>query len=517
MTPERLDGLINAHVDGLLDEEGESELARALDADPEARRAFVRAMDQQQALADLKRKTVRRASTRPGGRFALVAASVAAAAVVATVLLLPREPAPSPTTGVAREAKPPPPPFIPPEPRPAPRPEPPVPAPPAVVPAPPPERPREEPKEPAPPPAPPAAEQAPSVTSPPPPRGVTVAAVAKLLKVEGRVFLLNAADRARAAEGHALAAGQGIETDSESLAVVLFSDGTRVELRAETIVREVSDRPAKRVVLAEGALVADVARQAQPMVFATPQAEATVLGTRLALAAATETRLEVKEGKVRLQRLEDRRTVDVGAGQYAVAKKGGELAARRSTRGFMMAGPVLWAEDFEDARAMEKDWTPPGRGVRPTTGDAFEVELRAEGVEGGMYTRPAFDEPFRVSVDVEFTQRLKGTLLAVRLHAWKGGDPVHVDLDESRYYLTAGGQTVTVDAGRKGPRRERWAIDVRPDGGVSFLVDGKEMLKARRANALQAYHVLLMARGQAGAPAGARVRFDNLLVERVQK
>jgi hypothetical protein len=69
------------------------------------------------------------------------------------------------------------------------------------------------------------------------------------------------------------------------------------------------------------------------MLFTTPHAEVTVLGTRLALTVSAEaTRLEVQEGRVRITRLPDRASVEVKAGQFAVARAGSELVAQRPVR-----------------------------------------------------------------------------------------------------------------------------------------------------------------------------------------
>jgi hypothetical protein len=73
-----------------------------------------------------------------------------------------------------------------------------------------------------------------------------------------------------------------------------------------------------------------VARQPadQPMVVATPQGEARVIGTAFRVTIAKgATQLEVTEGKVRFSRARDGKSVDVGAGQVLVAGDA-ELAPR---------------------------------------------------------------------------------------------------------------------------------------------------------------------------------------------
>ncbi len=201
------------------------------------------------------------------------------------------------------------------------------PAAPAPIPEPPaPERPREpEPKSPAPsepkPPA-PAPESAPAEAPPPPRETIAFAAVAERLR--GEVYRLGPDGAARAREGEGLPAGQGLETrGAGSGARVRYADGTWLEMGPDTTVRDLED-PArgKRAFLAQGALVADVARQpaGRFMLLATPHAESTVLGTSFRLLAdATSTRLEVREGRVRFARRSARTSVEVRTGQYAVA------------------------------------------------------------------------------------------------------------------------------------------------------------------------------------------------------
>jgi hypothetical protein len=119
----------------------------------------------------------------------------------------------------------------------------------------------------------------------------------------------------------------------------VFPDGTRVELRGET---EVRDLAPKRLFLARGALEARVTKQASALIFDTPQAEAKVLGTTLRLQVdAKGTLLEVDEGKVRLTRTSDQKAVDVVAGTFALASELKQKPLPKAT--------VLLAFDFEDA------------------------------------------------------------------------------------------------------------------------------------------------------------------------
>jgi hypothetical protein len=112
--------------------------------------------------------------------------------------------------------------------------------------------------------------------------------------------------------------GQGLETvGAGSMAVVKFPDSTRIEVTPSTTIRELSDGASgKRLDLALGAVKADVAPQpaGRPLTIRTPDSELRVVGTRFRLSAQDSTRLDVHEGKVKLQRSKDGASVDVSAG-----------------------------------------------------------------------------------------------------------------------------------------------------------------------------------------------------------
>jgi hypothetical protein len=345
----------------------------------------------------------------------------------------------------------------------------------------------------------------------------TAIAVATIESFRGDVFALAGAQRRPADPGQVLGSGQGIATGAgQSSASIVFADGSRLELKPSTTLGEITGAAGKRIVLVQGSLTAEVAKQpaGQPLVFSTRQAEATVLGTRLALTCAETTKLEVKEGQVRLTRIEDKRSVVVGAGQISVAAKGVDLAPKRITRGPMMAGAAIWGEDFSEPDELEEDWTLKRTGLAVTTRGQLDVDCTAGG-ETTLELRTPYAAPFRVSVDVEFTQRQKGTLTALRLQSWKNQELVHADVDENFYHLSTGSQNVAVDVPRKMARRERWTLELAADGGVTLFVDGKPLVKSRRATPNEDYHFTLLVRAK-DALAGTRVRFDNFLIERMK-
>lgn len=529
MTPERLHELLGAFLDGGLDPAAERELAQALETDPEARRAFVRATDQHQSLGDLLGQPSAVRSRRNPWTAIGVAAAAAAILGLSAYLLFPRIPAPQAPGILVKEPHPipsPPPVRPPPAPEPAPasrpeppplpkaRPGPPSPPEPEKVPVPSPREPR--------PPAPQI--ELPPVRPPapePPQRPQTAIAAATLVSTHGDVFALAGGERKPAATGQVIPAGQGLETGAgDSSAVLVFADSTRIELWPGSTLSEISSASGKRVVVAQGALFAEVAKQpsGQPMTFVTRQAEAKVLGTKLALKCGDTTKLELKEGKARFTRTEDQRSVDVGAGQSSIAGKGQDLAPRRITRGPMMAS-AIWGEDFQEPEEIDRDWSLQREGISVSTRRMLDFDLSLGGT-ASLTTRATYSSALRISVDFEFTQRLRDTLAGLRLQSWKQGKEfIHLDIDEDRYYLTTGEQTVTADVAHKNPRRERWTLEIGSDGWVKFLADQRTVLKARRATtnaAHEDYHVILMTKSGKETPAGAHVRFDNLVLERMK-
>jgi len=178
-------------------------------------------------------------------------------------------------------------------------------------------------------------EDKPAVPPAPTPAVAALPVIALLDRVEGDVFAVSAGKRSPALSGTKLVSGDSVETSGKAgQAVVEFTDGTRLVLGADTIVDSIRIVEGKRVSLKQGLLVAQVAKQpaAEPMVFVTATAEARVLGTRLTLSATSAlTRLEVREGKVKLIRREDGQSVDVTADHFAQAGKGISLTPKPIT------------------------------------------------------------------------------------------------------------------------------------------------------------------------------------------
>lgn len=296
----------------------------------------------------------------------VIPASLAAAVtlVIVGVVLYPREPrvevsvrppdvlpAPKPTPRI-------------PEP-PAPEIKPPTPAP--VVPAPPPPAPV---PAPVPEPVKPTPEPAPEPVPPPAPAlRETVAVMARIESVHGEAAVQTESGKVPAKADLDLIPGHRIQTGPRSGSVVIkVTDGTRITLAADSTLRLVGDvKPGagRTFELSRGLLRAEVTKQpaGAPMMFATPTADARVLGTELLLSAAADsTRLEVRTGKVKLTRREDGVSADVAAGQVAVAPSTGAFAAHPARHAQGLQALYL----FHD----------PGNEVHDVAGSSPPLDLR---------------------------------------------------------------------------------------------------------------------------------------------
>ena len=126
-----------------------------------------------------------------------------------------------------------------------------------------------------------------------------------------------------ASAGMEIHLGDILEVPANGSASIRYSDNTLVELNPGAMLTfELSPTGGKQVFLSRGSVAADVAKQplGKPMIFGTPQAQSTVLGTRLSLVVKdVATRLDVQEGNVRMTRTMDNASVQVQTSQYAVA------------------------------------------------------------------------------------------------------------------------------------------------------------------------------------------------------
>jgi WD40 repeat protein len=158
-------------------------------------------------------------------------------------------------------------------------------------------------------------------------RGV---ALARVSSVHGEVWRVTADGQVLGADARQdLFPGEEVRVGAEGAgASVQYSDGTRLDLSPETVLRfEADGSPetpgvGKRLFLQSGLVDAEVARQPEgrPMLLSTPHAVLRALRTRFSSATTSEsTQVELEEGRLHLTRLSDGRSIVVEKDRFAVA------------------------------------------------------------------------------------------------------------------------------------------------------------------------------------------------------
>jgi outer membrane biosynthesis protein TonB len=176
---------------------------------------------------------------------------------------------------------------------------------------------------------------------PEPPTTVVVAdpkpVEARIDKVEGDVI----DDSGARAKVGPLMSGLDVR-GAKASAVVSLLDGTKVELQPDTKLEKVLvSADHKRFVLSRGMAVSTVTKQVgrTSVVFQTPHAEVTVLGTKLTIEVGKDsTKVDVHEGRVRCRRLPDGPSVEIASGKFAIAGKSIPLTVK----------PILTVRSFQD-------------------------------------------------------------------------------------------------------------------------------------------------------------------------
>jgi hypothetical protein len=148
--------------------------------------------------------------------------------------------------------------------------------------------------------------------------------VAKVTSVEGRVSAPENSGGAPVAAASTLFAGQRIEVPAGGQLSLEYADRTSLTIAGGSqVLLEIDEfSGAKRVRVEAGDVWASVIPQpaGAPMVFRSPHATATVLGTELRFTVAPdETRLQVTTGKVQLDRLAGGQGMIVAAGSQGIA------------------------------------------------------------------------------------------------------------------------------------------------------------------------------------------------------
>jgi len=163
-------------------------------------------------------------------------------------------------------------------------------------------------------------------------------ALATLEESSGNVALLGSDSTQSAHAGLSLSEQNGLQTAVGSHATLRFADGTRITLSGDAQTRlwlhapgESTAPHGKWMTLDTGSIDASVAPQpaGMPMRIHTPNTAVKIVGTQFRLSAApASARLDVREGRVEMQRLSDGKAVDVNGGYFAIASADADLVAQ---------------------------------------------------------------------------------------------------------------------------------------------------------------------------------------------
>lgn len=229
--------------------------------------------------------------------------------------------------------------------------------------------------------------------------------VARVERLKGTAYRISGGGRELLRGDEEILSAQGIATVGQGSRVdVVYPDGTRLTLDADTVVDSIQDGQAgKRVSVARGVASADVKKQGagHPMLFATPQGDAKVLGTMLRLVVDPNdkkgTRLEVAEGKVELKSRLDGKSVVVLSGHFAVAaadvplvsrplapKASGPIASMAPNTWLAVPNTTMWSAVPEPARHPKiQGRSGPSAVISGWSGAAFDSKRQRLLVWGG--------------------------------------------------------------------------------------------------------------------------------------
>jgi hypothetical protein len=203
----------------------------------------------------------------------------------------------------------------------------------------------------------------------------TPQAVAKVTAVEGDVRIVVGMGVSKPSAGSAILTKQFISTLNGGSLTVEYADRTSIQINAGTQLSFDLDEThgGKFIGLQEGEIVAAVSPQdaGSPMTVKTPHAIATVVGTQFRLTVtADQTLLDVTEGMVVLDRLDDGQSIEVEANETGLAS--GEL---------LQLKPLAWPEDHQSVAYLLSPFdflnrTAPVTASRnPETGNLREADL----------------------------------------------------------------------------------------------------------------------------------------------
>jgi ferric-dicitrate binding protein FerR (iron transport regulator) len=226
----------------------------------------------------------------------------------------------------------------------------------------------------------------------------------------GDVQVLRNGQRIAADVAGTIRPGERILTGADGTADLRLTDGTALHLDSATDVGFEEQKDSRHVRLTTGAIRCEVAPQLpdRPLVFQTPHAELTVLGTAFELTATpVESRVRVLRGRVRWTA--GGRSVEVAAGELSTADTQGLRAWQPvcdldfST---LKTVPPQWETVYCDTQSLhtaERKIVPAPNGIRVADGGLRFADSRNQFGEHGLLVsrwRDAIGSDVAIEVDV---------------------------------------------------------------------------------------------------------------------
>jgi hypothetical protein len=374
-----------------------------------------------------------------------------------------------------------------------------------------------------------------------PPRAVATEVRNEAVLIEGNV-------ERRINRGDLIEPGRSVRTRAGALLRLRYRSGSELCVNGSTALSLVAGEGAPGVSLDRGEVYVETVPADKGFRVETPHGRIVDLGTRFGVETeiGRGTTVVVAEGKVEAST--EAGKVGLETNQEVLLARltspPGEVREARDLEnrlawatGAVPAPRVLLAEDFENAKMAGARWEPIEGGFPTTFSKRLETEVSPHPGEpypntwhipGGAHSLSAFATPFRVSFDLEVTHghsdilaQLSFIPVTARLQVpgrpTKAGDMIRLIRRGNSYRLLDRESRALHTVGAPGgwPRRERWAVELNGDE-VRLVVDGKEALRARhRQRVHRRYRVGLLGGAKLGVPQGARVSFDNVVVERL--
>ncbi len=320
-------------------------------------------------------------------------------------------------------------------------------------------------------------------------------AVARVESVQGEVATVVGQGFHHLAVGEVLKTDQHVNVPAGGSLVFVYADKTRVELAGGTRVI-IGGNPrtgAKALSVAQGEVLASVAKQtAGPMLFNTPHAVATVLGTELRITVDdAATRLDVTEGLVQLAKTDGARPVLVAANETGEVR-GQELLPKRSLAWPDNRDSVVFLFEGNDELVVARN---PNTGnfrdtplTKVDSASAEMLDLQMFGgqfvtEEGGVDVVQLCQRTSELGLEAIITAerpRMEGTIAALASKNGRGNFELAQERDRLTFRLSTDATMdapVTLDLGPIEADRQTYVAVTYRDGALIGYVDGTEVAR----------------------------------------